>query len=442
MDEVQECVVIGTNGVDGHTRLVAYVVPSSTGMPSTQVLRAHLDRHLPAHMVPSVFVEIGRLPLNSSGKVDRQKLLAIDLPAGEAEEFEAPVGPVEIAVADAWSGATGYSAVGRRSNFFEIGGHSLLAVRVVESLQRRLNVAVPLRELFAHPVLEAFAARVQELLTGAQSSNLVCIRSSGQQRPLFLIHPGEGEIGYARALEPSIDPSIPLYAIAATGLHEHEVAVRSVPAMAADYCMQIRAVQSSGPYRIVGWSAGGAIACEIARVLHGAGEKVEFLGLLDTALDYSYLAQLGYGQDIGGDACAAMLRLLIGRANREEQLQLAEWATAQRFDRLSEFAQARGVFPREIGDAALRRHLAVRDGIRQALANFEIDLPACRIDLFVARDAGSRDLGGEWTRRMGARVRCHIAEGDHHSMVESPNVSSLGQRISNALADESPTSRR
>jgi arthrofactin-type cyclic lipopeptide synthetase B len=112
--------------------------------------------------VPSAFVQLAQLPLTPNGKLDRKALPTPDLGALAARGYEAPEGEVEAALAGIWSQVLGLPRVGRHDNFFEIGGHSLLAVQVVERM-RAVNLRTDVRSLFSEPTLMAFSRTTSQL---------------------------------------------------------------------------------------------------------------------------------------------------------------------------------------------------------------------------------------------------------------------------------------
>jgi amino acid adenylation domain-containing protein len=145
--------------------LVGYVV----GSASADELRRHLAAALPAHLVPDLVVHVDRLPLTAAGKVDRAALAGIAAqPAppetGEVREDEGPLSDAEQLVADTWAEVLGLERVRAADHFFRLGGHSLIALRVIARVRAATLVNVPVRTLFAHPVLRDFAAAVEELL--------------------------------------------------------------------------------------------------------------------------------------------------------------------------------------------------------------------------------------------------------------------------------------
>ncbi|MBZ5494749.1 MAG: amino acid adenylation domain-containing protein, partial [Acidobacteriia bacterium] len=164
---VRKAVVIARADQTGEKRLVAYYTCNETNdpAPSVQELRAHLAARLPAYMVPAAYVRLETIPLTVNGKLDRRALPEPD-DAYVHQAYEAPVGEVEEIVAEIWSDILGVKRVGRWDNFFDLGGHSLLAVRVATWIRHRLGLEVAISELFAHPDLADFAAKVQTSLRG------------------------------------------------------------------------------------------------------------------------------------------------------------------------------------------------------------------------------------------------------------------------------------
>ena len=153
-----DCAVVAREDAPGERRLVAYVV----GEADADTLRAHLRRGLPEHMVPSAFVALERLPLTPNGKLDRRAL-----PAPEGGPVEArytpPQSEIETALAEVWAEVLGLDRVGRDDGFFDLGGHSLMATRLVSRVRERLGVELPLRTVFEAPTVRGLAARVEAL---------------------------------------------------------------------------------------------------------------------------------------------------------------------------------------------------------------------------------------------------------------------------------------
>jgi amino acid adenylation domain-containing protein len=159
---VREAVVVVREDRPGDRRLVCYVVdePGVETVPAA-ALRAHLQSRLPAYMVPSAIVHLQALPLTPNGKVDRAALPA---PAGERQTeqaFVAPRNELEQRIAAIWCEVLGVAQVGIDDNFFDLGGHSLLLVRLRARLEAELGVTLPMVKLFQHPTVAAVARSLE-----------------------------------------------------------------------------------------------------------------------------------------------------------------------------------------------------------------------------------------------------------------------------------------
>ncbi len=167
---VSQAVVVVRDGGRGDQveRLVAYVVPRPTmekaglgqqeAEPMVPKLRHTLRAKLPDYMVPSAFVLLDSLPLTAHGKVDRAALPAPEPPS--AAGATPPRTPIEIALAGIWKDLLGVEEAKVEDNFFDLGGHSLLATQLVSRLRASLQVEVPLRIVFEHPILGDLAAAI------------------------------------------------------------------------------------------------------------------------------------------------------------------------------------------------------------------------------------------------------------------------------------------
>ncbi|MBV9774813.1 MAG: amino acid adenylation domain-containing protein, partial [Gemmatimonadetes bacterium] len=160
--EVREAAVVAREdapGAEGR-RLVAYVVAEEGAAPGTAALRAHLAGRLPEYMVPAAFVALERLPLTPGGKLDRRALPAPGYDRTE-ESYVAPRTPLEEVLAEIWAEVLHLERVGVEENFFRIGGHSVLATRVISRIQAELAVELPLRAIFEAPTVAGLTAWVE-----------------------------------------------------------------------------------------------------------------------------------------------------------------------------------------------------------------------------------------------------------------------------------------
>ncbi|RSZ60356.1 non-ribosomal peptide synthase/polyketide synthase [Massilia atriviolacea] len=194
---VRDCVVLAREDQPGQRRLVAYFSTPEPELCTPESLRLHLAGRLPEYMVPAAYVCLDALPLTPNGKLDRRALPAPEDGAFGTRAYEAPQGPVEAALAALWSELLQVERVGRRDHFFELGGHSLLAVQMISHLRQRLGLEAALSDLFAQPLLHAFAALAHKapaqglppLAAGPRPRDIPV--SFAQQRLWFIAQMGE-----------------------------------------------------------------------------------------------------------------------------------------------------------------------------------------------------------------------------------------------------------
>ncbi|WP_331023625.1 amino acid adenylation domain-containing protein [Longimicrobium sp.] len=273
---VRQGVVLAREDTPGRKRLVAYVV----GEAPADALKAHLAGRLPAYMVPDAYVPLEALPLTSNGKLDRRALPAPEGAAFARRGLEPPRTMAEAVLAEIWADVLGVESVGRRDHFFDLGGHSLLAARMVARVRESLNPAATVDEVFTYPTLFQLAARLERTGEWVGTARAIPIRETGSEPPLFLIHDVMGFVFYGQILRPHLDPEIPVYAL--PGPLNDTDELDSLDDLVTRLVRMITEVQPEGPYRVAGWSAGGAYAYAAAERLVGAGQAVEFVGLLDT----------------------------------------------------------------------------------------------------------------------------------------------------------------
>jgi len=160
---IQEGVVLVREDVPGDRRLVAYIVPQSGSKLFSTDLRAFLQRTLPGYMLPAAFIMIDTLPLTPNGKVDRRALLALNYAQAEpGAAFAAPDTHLEQVLVDIWRGILGIEHIGLHDNFFDLGGHSLLLVRVRSTLQETLQRALSITDLFKYPTISTLVQFLEE----------------------------------------------------------------------------------------------------------------------------------------------------------------------------------------------------------------------------------------------------------------------------------------
>ncbi|SKA38482.1 amino acid adenylation domain-containing protein [Marinactinospora thermotolerans DSM 45154] len=274
----------------GDRRVAAYVVPAGDGGVDPALLRAHLARTLPPSMIPAAFVTLDALPLTAHGKIDRAALPAPDTAAHEPGR--PPRDAAEALLCALYAEVLGLPAVGADDDFFDLGGHSMLLVRLRALVAEHTGARPRIADLFAHPTPAALAAHIARDGTAATAvgdgapapRGVRVLRAEGERAPLFCVHPASGFAWPFVGLRRHTGADRPLYGVESPDLSA-ALASGAEPAgleeLAEEYVARVRAVRPHGPYHLVGWSFGGALAHAMAVRLRKQGERVGLLALLD-----------------------------------------------------------------------------------------------------------------------------------------------------------------
>jgi thioesterase domain-containing protein len=203
-----------------------------------------------------------------------------------AEPLEESSNPVIRELIHIWRDVLGLTVKSPHDNFFDVGGHSLLAARLAGQVHAKFGTKLPLAVLLASPTIAELARVIQDKGWKPSWSPLVALRKSGNGNPLFCIHAIGGNVLVFRDLAANLGGNQPVYAVQARGLNSQELPPQNIQEMASDYLSQIRTVQPAGPYFLAGHSAGGVVAFEMARQLQQNGETVGLLALVDCRLSH------------------------------------------------------------------------------------------------------------------------------------------------------------
>jgi len=281
-ESVAEAAVALRENAGGSKQLVAYLVAREAASFDPRAVLAHAATSLPRSMVPSTAVEVERLPLTPRGKLDHRALAGpVDEKPPSDPVSDAARTPREQVLCRLFAEVLGLPQVGRDVNFFDAGGHSLLALRLLHAIEAESGQRLSLAAVLDAPTPAELASRLESPDDDLGLTPLLVLRGGGERTPLFCIHPGSGTaFGYA-ALLPHLEPERPLYGVQSPTLTQETPAPEDMELLAELYIGQIRAVQPEGPYLLAGWSFGGLLAYEMAARLRRAGQEVGLLALID-----------------------------------------------------------------------------------------------------------------------------------------------------------------
>jgi thioesterase domain-containing protein/acyl carrier protein len=430
--EVREAAVDLRRLPGGEECLAAYIVGAGAGDSPLPDLRRYLLEQLPAALVPAAFVRVEGLPRSANGKLLRARLPNPEFREEGPRAAVPPRDEWEQRLAEIWQELLGHRAIGVHENFFDLGGHSLMAVQLLGRIHRAFGRELPLATLIQAATIAEIAERLRGASGPAANSVLVPIQPGGTRPPLFAVHGIGGGVLCYRALAELLGADQPFYALQAPALAGEAPTHLSLEEMATRYVRALRAVQPAGPYRVIGLSFGGNIALEMAQQLRRDGETVALLGMLDSKGP-------GYPRFPGKLARVwAHVRHFVQLPAPGRRHYLAVRARGardlarRRFLRrwFQHVRHAEGALPRVLDDIGISHIQAGREYQRQPYAGSIILFQASHqpIGCIPEWDNG-------WSRIALAGVRVYPVPGEHAEIVEEPYVRVLAEQLALALQD-------
>jgi amino acid adenylation domain-containing protein len=417
---VEQAVVIAREDRPGDKRLVGYV----TGTADPAAVRSALAERLPAYMVPAAVVVLDALPLTVNGKLDKRALPAPEYQ--DADRYRAPANEVEEILAGIYADVLGLQRVGVDDSFFDLGGDSLLAMRVIAAINTRLGTQLAVRTLFHAPSVKSLS---QQLGSNAGDAEIAPIEvlKEGTGVPLFCIHPGGGVSWPYQRLGNYLD--CPIIGIQQT-LRSEEAEPQSIRDMAKNYADRIQAVDPTGPYNLLGWSFGGVVAHELAIELQRRGCVIARLILLDAQPSIDSGVTVPNHALVEQDTLEAVLRFY--------RIDIPEQDGPLSYEQVEELV-------REQAALEFRRHKQLLDWIVQNLDNNralqEAHEPGVlngdAIIFSAVRDESDRSsspLQG-WRPYVAGDITEHSINCTHEDMLTAESLSLYGQQLIFSLED-------
>jgi thioesterase domain-containing protein/acyl carrier protein len=391
-------------------------------------------RHvLPEYMVPQSLTEVKDIPLTPNGKVDRRSLL--ELQPSRAEPANRHVPPrdlVELQLVQMWEELLGARAVGVTDNFFDVGGYSLLALRLMGRIQRQFEREIPMTALLEASTVEQLASILREQPPAREWSPLVALQAGGSRRPFYFVHAAGGNVLSYVELARHLGPEQPFYGLQSAGLDGLRKPFTRIDEMAEHYVEAVLARQPEGPYLLGGWCMGTAIAFEMAQQLRGRGRRVALLALVDGG------APKSAGKNTLPDE-SAEVRRFAGYYNVPlSGDELSRLGPDEQWEYLLQQSKAANVIPPDAGLEQVRRLLRV---YACNIRSQETYVPRTYPDPIVFYRAAERADGGPkdetygWAALAGAGVDLRVVPGNHFTMLQPPHVQTLARSLGELLQD-------
>ena len=281
MPDVAQSVVITREDSRGDMRLVGYVVAAALSRVTPEDVAIKLKEQLPDYMVPSAWVILPTLPLTPNGKIDRRALPAPEISrANRAAGYVAPRTPQEYTLAEIWEQLLSIGRISVHDDFFDVGGHSLLAVRLAARIEAKTGKRISLAALLQARTIEKMAALIGNVDRGDAMTGVIARKTSGAKAPFFAVgsHPRYAE--FPRR----IADDRPFYQLDVYGLmvdrRDRGLALpTSIEALSEYYLPLVRQLRPQGPYHLGGGCEGAFIAYEMAVRLQKEGQEVGSLAM-------------------------------------------------------------------------------------------------------------------------------------------------------------------
>lgn len=287
-----ECVqeaVVEVRTYQGDKRLIAYIIPKGEYGEIKKELRAFVNANLPSYMHPAEYVLMESFPLNLSDKVDRNALPEADVTVREEATYVAPRNELEAMLVKMWSTLLPLRQISIYDNFFEIGGNSLLAIRLAGKIKQAFGFAdFPIVHLFRQPSIAQLAPFIQQEengLAAVQLRHLLLLQKGSNPAPIFIIPGSLGVSDGYYELAAALGANRPVYGIQMQGVFEGEMPYQTLQEIAAANIAWIRQIQPRGPYCLIGHSFGGWVLYEMLLQLEAQEETAEMAVILDERAD-------------------------------------------------------------------------------------------------------------------------------------------------------------
>jgi thioesterase domain-containing protein/acyl carrier protein len=355
---------------------------------------------------------------------------------------------VERTIAQWWRELLGAESLTPQSDFFEMGGQSLTAVRLFAKIKKSYGIQLSAATIYEVPTVEKLATRIRngkEAAVVVPKSSLIPIRLGGARHPLYLFPDMHGTVIGFDALIRRLPRDLPVYGVESTWLSEVDVPLR-LEEMAARQLESVRALQPRGPFYFLGYSFGGLMAFEAAQQLVAAGERVGMLGMLDTW-------QIGHIRAL--DAVHRRSQKLVRRARKALVHAQRLWTGPERLTYFEDHFIER--YRRELSLAIFALLVRYSKGhIPPFLRNpSQINMFAAqhyvagrypgRITMFraaqgIANEDPRYDDSLGWRNHAEKGVEVHEVPGTHRDILREPNVQILAGEISQACMNNESTS--
>jgi amino acid adenylation domain-containing protein len=439
---VQSCTVLAREDSPGNKQLVAYLIARGSESADTENLKKFLKQRLPDYMVPAYFVFIDSFPLTQNGKIDRKALPTPSYKdALAAQEFIAPRTETEKKLAAIWMEVLKVERLGIHDDFFDLGGDSLLAIRVMLQIREVFGVVLSMHTFCPSATISGLSKALEGREEfGDRLAYAVAVQQEGKEPPFFWIGPRTR----GSSLSDQLGSDQPFFGI---GLEPQMVDQLKTPyrmeEIARHLVLALREKQPQGPYRLGGFCLGAVAAYEVARQLMMLGQDVGLLVLFEP-LNPLQSARVRFATGL------RRMNIRVGfRLSELRRLGISEFPVYA----LSRWQGVKCLFRDMLWRISARSRFPKRQFrspdlekiLFYAASSYEPRQLACPTVIFRCKDwpmlsAGDSYFG--WREFLTGRSETHEIPGDHTGIFHEPNVKVLAEKLKLCLQDACQTGTR
>lgn len=432
-------VVVQAKNIHDDLSLVCYFVNQADKNVSATNIKKHLKSVLPAYMVPAFYMNLDALPLTENGKIDRKSLPTPDVALQQRTILSAQ-NITESKILSIWKTVLNQDHISTDDDFYDIGGHSLLAAQLTNKIGSAFNVELGHQFILTNTTIQEMAKAITQKNTGMDNTCAIKLHEgSKNHRPLFLMHPIGGTVHCYMALKQTMDKKLPVYAFQSPGIDDVDEVEVGIESIVEKYVAEILTIQPEGPYTLGGWCFGGVLAYEAAAQLKAMNKRVTGIHIFDTRAPI-----IANHPDDGDDATLLswFARDLAVPHNKILNIlpdELRAIDADEQFTYVLDRAQAIGVIDSDIAAEKLMNYFQVYIANGMALQMYEEKFVDINVTLYRAKNEPvdyGEFLG--WDKLLNTSDhKCHFTvidiEGDHNSIMYKPQASQLGRALNKSL---------
>jgi thioesterase domain-containing protein/acyl carrier protein len=393
-------------------------------------------------MVPAAFVFLDKLPLTPSGKIDRKALAVREYTiAGQKESYVAPQDKLELQLVKVWEKVLNRKLIGIHDNFFDLGGHSLLTVRLLADIEKLIGKRLPLVTIFKAPTIKQLANILSEKNVSVTGSSLVPIKTKGSRLPFYCVHGAGGAVLDLYHLARHLSPDQPFFGLQDPRIDRDPIKELTVEELASHYIQEMRMFQTKGPYILGGYCFGAMVAYEMAQQLKACGEEVAALIIIEGR--YSRVIQ------------SSRLRKLINFFINRIQLETRNISVRETKEKLSYIRnRAKRAFERSwatikivvnplletfnirITPSLIYKIEVLYNSHIKAYRNYKPKSCNGRAIIFKSMEKSfgiSSETYLGWDRLIDGEIKVYEVPGLHENIIYPPWVKSLAKKLNNSL---------